>query len=131
MSEQKIDIAGTMAKAKPNWQARTELLSKPEYFDIIIMPSKELSNQLTPEEQDRLRTKLQLVAQYASYMAAGMVKGTVKYDGDNYSLDQWFAHLMGESADIANYISLLFHSYGQYKAVIGEQTFAKSLDGGS
>lgn len=106
-----VDIAGLMAKATPGWEERVKLLADPELFHTMVLALPDLVEALTDEEAKRLKPKLKLVAQAAAWMAAGMVKGTIKYPGDDYSLDQWMAHLVGEGADQMNYQLLLFAAF--------------------
>jgi len=109
----KADITGLMVKPKKGWEKRTEKLAKPEHFWLSIGLDKALYEGLTTEEMTRLKTKLELVRQAASYMAAGMVKGTVKYSYDNYSIAQWMAHVIGEGADQMNYQILLADAFAK------------------
>ena len=106
-----VDIAGTQAVPVEGWQKRTEELARPEFFKVSINPSMELLQELSELEKVRLFKKLKLVSQAAQYMAAGMVKGTVKYETDDYELKQWFAHLIGEGADQMCYQMLLFDAW--------------------
>lgn len=111
MSEvNQVDITGLMAEAIPAWQERVKELARPELFSGYT-PKAELLNKLSAQEKERLFRKLALVKQAASWMAAGMLKGTLKYATDDYSLDQWLAHLVGEGADQMNYQLLLFAAY--------------------
>ena len=106
-----VDITGTMAKPVDNWQERVEALCKPENFLVTINGSSDVADALSPEELGRLLKKLKLVARYTQYMAAGMLKGTIKYPDDGYTLDKWMAHLIGEGADQSNYSILLADAY--------------------
>lgn len=105
------DIAGTQAHALDGWEERTERLAKPEFFKVSIHPSIRLLKELDNSQKIRLFKKLKLVIEAAQYMAAGMVKGTVKYATDDYDLKQWFAHLIGEGADQMNYQMLLYGAW--------------------
>jgi len=105
-----IDIVGTMEKPKENWQARTEELCKPENFDASIV-TQHLVGKLSNEEYQRLYTKLRLVEEWACYMAAGMLKGTLKYDAGAYTIKTWMAKMVGEGADQAAYQILLFDAW--------------------
>jgi len=106
-----VDITGLMVKALKGWEKRTEKLAKPKYFWVSIGLDKSLYRGLTVKEMRRLKVKLELVRQCTSYMAAGMVKGTVKYSRDNYSIGQWMAHVVGEGADQMNYQILLADAF--------------------
>lgn len=106
-----VDILGLQAHATPGWEERTKVLGKIENFTVAIAVSDELSNALTEKERQRLEPKLRLVAEAASYMSVGMLKGTIKYSGDDYDLEQWFSHAIGEGADYINYQMLLFECF--------------------
>jgi hypothetical protein len=111
MPSQEVDVTGLMAQATPGWEQRAKDLAKPEYFVVDINPTLELARALGVEEYHRLRKKLEMVKMAAKIMAAGMVKGTVKYATDGYDLKQWVAHLLGEGADQMNYQLLLAHAF--------------------
>ena len=93
--EQEVDILGTQAHALPGWEERAKDLARYDLFKVTINPNATLLAGLTDEERKRLFKKLRLVSNAARYMAAGMVKGTIKYATDSYDLKQWFAHLIG------------------------------------
>ena len=115
MAHKKADITGLMTRAKPGWEKRTKELARPEFFTINIGVNPKLRKRLTPSEMDRLYTKLYLVREAATYMAAGMVKGTVKYDRDDLDVDTWMAHVVGELSDEMNYVMLLSDAYFRLK----------------
>lgn len=110
----KVDILGLMVKPIPGWEERARLLARPELFNGYT-PKVELLKELNDVEKKRLFRKLRLVKKYAEYMAAGMVKGTLKYEHDDYTIEQWMAHLMGEGADQSNYALLLFDAWWRQK----------------
>lgn len=111
MKDEQVDITGLMVKAKPGWEERVEKLCKGRKFLVTVQALPSLVMELTGDELQRLEWKLKLVKEFATYMAAGMLKGTIKYKHDTYSLDQWMAHLIGEGADQANYSLLLFNAF--------------------
>ena len=113
--KKKVDITGLMVKAKPGWEKRAKELAKPEYFYVSIGVRPELTYSLTTRESIRLNKKLQLVREAATYMAAGMVKGTIKYTHDNYDVATWMAHVVGEGADQMNYQILLADAFAKGK----------------
>ena len=113
MAHKKADITGLMVQAKPGWEKRTKELAKPEHFKISIAVYSTLLLKLNPEERRRLHRKLKLVVEAATYMAAGMVKGTVKYEHDNYDIATWMAHVVGEGADQINYQILLADAFAR------------------
>lgn len=108
MPNNEIDITGLSFKANPGWEERAQLLCKPDNFKVTItyyLPS------LSLEEINRLEPKLKMVEEFASYMAAGQLKGTIKYPEDGWEVAEWFSHLIGEGADFANYQMLLFKKW--------------------
>lgn len=107
MADIMADVTGLMVPPSDGWQERVAKLCKPEYFLVTVALKEELMQQLTPDELARLRRKMVLVQQCSAIMLAGMLKGTLKYPTDNYSVDQWVAHLVGEGADQMNYALLL------------------------
>ena len=115
MPRRKADITGLMVKAKPGWEKRAKELAKPEYFSFNVGVGSKVREGLTPSENKRLNKKLNLVVGAAAYMAAGMVKGTVKYDRDDLDVDTWMAHVVGELSDEMNYVMLLSDAYFRLK----------------
>ena len=113
--KKKVDITGLMVKPKPSWEKRAKKLAKPKFFIINIGVDPALRQKLTTKELDRLYAKLYLVREAATYMAAGMVKGTVKYTHDNNDVATWMAHVVGEGADQMNYQILLADAFAKGK----------------
>jgi hypothetical protein len=113
--ERKVDVTGTMAPALPGWQERVEQLAKVAYWEITVHALPELWDKLTPDEQTRLSIKMGMAIEATKYMLAGMVKGTVKYASDDWTLERWMAHLVGEGADQMNYQILLFNAFHKMK----------------
>jgi len=108
-----IDVAGTMAKPRADWQARVEELCKPENFRAYVLSG--LYNELSGEERMHLRHHLNLVEEWAKYMAAGMLKGVLKYDTQQRPVEQWMAHMVGEGADQSCYQMLLFDEWRKHE----------------
>ncbi|KKL28740.1 hypothetical protein LCGC14_2372140 [marine sediment metagenome] len=117
MPRRKADITGLMVQAKPGWEKRTKELARPEHFaiSIDISPVLTMYKGLTKKELTRLRAKLELVREAATYMAAGMVKGTVKYPKDDLPVSTFMAHVVGEGADQMNYQILLADAFAKSK----------------
>lgn len=111
----RVNITGTMVKGKLGWEKRTEELATPDNFLVIITPLANLWRGLDKCEKERLNKKLLILEEAVKYLAAGMVKGTVKYPTDNYSMEQWMAHLIGEGADQFNYQILLFDKWSKIR----------------
>lgn len=91
-------------------QWRIDELARPEHFTVTIQESAILANNLSDEEFGRLTKKIQLVIGSAKRLCAGMVKGTIKYNNDDWVLDTWFTHLREETLDMVNYMSLMEES---------------------
>ena len=100
-----------LQKPVDGWQERTEKLAKPGYFSVIVSIDEALLRCLTHDETERFYKKVRLVTQATQMMLAGMVKGTVKYATDEYTLNTWMAHLIDEGADQMNYQILLAYAY--------------------
>ncbi len=111
----KADITGLMLKAKKGWEKRAKKLARPEFFWISIGIEPYLLEKLSIKEQERLRAKLRLVREAATFMAAGMVKGTVKYSSDDYTVEKWLANVVGEGSDLFNYMILLADAFARSK----------------
>lgn len=90
-----------------NAQERLDKLVSPDRFAIAIMVDPALVEQLTASEIERLRTKLELVANLAAKLASNMLKGTIKYVKDEWSVDTWIDYLLDDAADVLNYGALL------------------------
>lgn len=112
--EVSCDTTGLGTKSVENWQELVKDIN-PEMFTATVKLNPEIAAKLTATQIDRMRWKLQLVEFGARAMAAGMLKGTLKYPDDNYGIDQWMGHLIGEGADQMNYQLLLAHAHSQLK----------------
>ena len=95
-----------LAKPNANWQERVAELCDPGLFGVDIYYYE--NGTLSAEEHKRLYDKLRLIESAARLMAAGMLKGVLKYPTDDYSLDTWLAHVEDDVvADGTNYLLLL------------------------
>lgn len=112
---EKVDITGTMATPIEGWQERVEKLAKPGGWGVEISMSRDLFHALTAEELLRLDKKVAMIAEATKWMLAAMVKGTLKYTSDDWTVDRWMAHLIGEGADQMNYQILLFNAWQKQK----------------
>jgi hypothetical protein len=104
-------VTGNIVGQNEDWQTRAKVLCSPDLWQVAANPSKDLFNGLTEVEIQRLEPKIQMVLRVSKFMLAGMVKGTIKYPTDQYSLETWMAHLLGEGADYLNYITLTLSSF--------------------
>lgn len=73
--------------------------------------------QLTPEETTRLMDKIILVEEIACKFAANMLKGVLKYDTDNRSLEEWLAFGIDDAVDTVSYLYL---ARERMKQLLGE-----------
>jgi hypothetical protein len=103
MSE--IDMTGMSLKQNELWQKRVLDLCKSKHFKVVIKMDRSLKDGITTEEYDRMQPKLEMIEKFASAMAAGMLKGTIKYPTDDWKQD-WIPNMLGEQADAVNYILL-------------------------
>ena len=101
--------ADNLVTPNSEWATRVRALARPEHFDVRILFNH--WSDLTIAERERLAAKLPLVVRFATYMAMGMLKGTIKYPADNWTLEEWIAHLMDDGADLAAYQVLLAEAY--------------------
>jgi len=124
-----VDITGTMVKPKENWQARCEELCKPENF-VVSVNAVNLIGKVSNDEYERLYKKMRLVEEWARYMAAGMLKGTIKYSTDDYELKIWMAHVIGEGADQSNYELLMFDKWRRDEKAKGSLTVWATSESG-
>lgn len=111
------DTTGLGTESVENWQELVKDIS-PEMFTVTINLKPEIAAKLTGTQLGRMRWKLELVEFGARAMAAGMLKGTLKYPTDDYSIDQWIGHLIGEGADQMNYQLLLANAHAQLKKIL-------------
>ncbi len=109
--DSKVDITGLGTPQVEEWEEKAKALAKPEHFAVFIEVSDDVLNHLSTEEKNRLHWKLELVAFAARALAAGMLKGTIKYPNDQYGVERWMKHIMSEGADFFNYIILMFNEF--------------------
>lgn len=89
----------------PDWQKRYRVLGRPEHFNVAVgVDLADLqAHGLTKEESSRLAPKLKLVEQFAQRLAVGMLKGTVKYDSDDWSVQAWIDFEEDDTVDSIDY----------------------------
>lgn len=85
---------------------RINKLAKSEFFITEIVVDEELLKNLQLKERQRLDKKLILVQQAACELAARMVKGTIKYPTDDWSVEQYNKYQEDEMFDLINYLLL-------------------------
>jgi len=106
----------------PDWQKRYRVLGRPEHFDVEITTREDLQTLgFTSAEYARLMPKLQLVAQFAARLAVAMLKGTVKYDSDDWSVEEWMDFEDDDTVDAINYRLLRTAAHGQANLALQEK----------
>lgn len=96
-----------MANTPEGTQYRIDALARPEYFTLAIDIAPVIKNNLSDEEYSRLVSKVSLVQDSCQRLCANMLKGTLKYDRDDWPLEVWFDHIRDEAIDMVNYASLM------------------------
>jgi hypothetical protein len=69
----------------------------------VELPWEELSRR----DVDRLTPKIHMVQEAAAKLALAMIKGTLKYDTDDWSVDKWVEFGVDDASDALNYWYLL------------------------
>lgn len=90
-----------------NWETRLAEIKAAGAVTGVITFTDEDGLLLSDAESERLRPKLNLVAAAAERMAYAMVKGTLKYESDDYSVDQWLEMATDDATDVTCYLPLL------------------------
>ena len=91
------------AVAVEGWQERFNRVANACYFRFSPHIFSEVVEELTVGEYARLVPKLELIARHAERLAVGMLKGTIKYAGDDHSVATWKAEEEDDSVDSVNY----------------------------
>lgn len=113
----RVDTLGTNQPHIQDWMQRAEMLADPSLFAVDVRLQSQCWSQLSESEQTALTYRLGLVERWACYMAAGMMKGVLKYIHDSEvgigqrPVGDWMSNLIGEGADVANYQMLLFDAW--------------------
>jgi hypothetical protein len=97
------------------WQEKLEKIDKSGLIEIGIYGVYDLTiaNLLTEDEYKRLVPKLDMVRELAQKLALNMVKGTLKYNTDDWSMAEWFAFGIDDAADSLNYWLLTRNKYAK------------------
>ena len=90
---------------RDDWDDSKLVFCRPENFSvrITLMDTADFST----EDIARLTPKLNLVQEIAKKLASGMVKGTLKYQGDDRTVDEWLDYLLDDASDVLNYAFFL------------------------
>ena len=116
MEDQGASMVMGTSDANENWQERGKVLCDPEHWAVMVGCGQAISDGLTESEKKRLEPKVDMVIEATRIMLAGMVKGTIKYPNDDYTIDRWMSHLVGEGMDQANYQILLATAWKKLRA---------------
>jgi hypothetical protein len=110
--DERMELISKKQVANLHWQERVEDWATPDHWTIgSITPSQLLYDELSPSEWARMLPKIEMVRMVAQYMLAGMVKGTMKYPTDVYTMEKWLAHIIDEGADQMNYQVLMYNTW--------------------
>lgn len=107
-------------------ERRVKELAKAEHFSAQIVIGGVVTDALSVEEMNRLNWKIDLVVEEAARMAAGMLKGVLKYTEDPLADDYWQQHEDDEAADVANYRILRRHARRTKDAEIKAQALVEA-----
>ena len=96
------------AEINDGWEKRFEKATEMTYpmsdaFYVSVTPRMGVLVTITQDEERRLRSKLAMIERFMQRMAMGMLKGTLKYDTDNRTYDEWRAEFDDEFIDMVNY----------------------------
>lgn len=105
-----------MNNTRDDWDEGKLELCNPEYFKVQITYNTSLYWELTEEEVDRLEGKLKMVEEMAQKLAANMLKGTLKYPHDDWSVEEWIDFLVDDASDTLNYAYKLKEAYMEEKS---------------
>ena len=72
-------------------------------FDVSVTLAPEFAQLLTADEDMRTFEKLRLVEEFATKLALGMLKGSLKYGHDRWDDEQWANAAEDEESDLVNY----------------------------
>jgi len=100
----------------PGWAGRYREIQKQVYVEIpaaSLLYKLETKGLLNADEVSRSLPKLALLEPIITRMVVNMIKGTVKYPTDDWSLDTWIDMGMDDLVDSLNYSALLQHSIKQ------------------
>ena len=75
-------------------------------YVIIYIDAKKYQD-LTPEQKQRMQWKMHVVSRVAQRSFDAMVKGTLKYEEDAKTLDEWIEHGFDDAVDVANYMGII------------------------
>ncbi len=96
---------------REDWTPERAALCIPENMLVLVTPII----RLRARELARLQPKLELVVQIAARLAANMLKGTLKYKRDNWTVSEWLQYLEDDASGTLNYIALFGAAYQREK----------------
>ena len=93
-----------MSANRPNWESRFAYIKEsPSPFTVTIHTSARVRQALDSLESERLVPKLHEIEKLAAQLALNMVKGTLKYQVDTHTTEEWAAFEEDERIDQINY----------------------------
>ena len=95
------------AKINDGWETRTKELVHPDVFSFMWEADRRTKANLSLDEWDRTCYKMDLILEYTKKLAANMLKGTLKYERDDWSLETHLQEEEDEWIDQANYRILI------------------------
>ena len=93
-----------------DWDDQKLTMCNPSKFEVYIRYTGQVGEgegKISYDDALRLYDKLKLVEKVAAKLSAGMLKGTLKYKRDTWSVDEWIGYAKDDAADTLNYIFLL------------------------
>ncbi|KKL78802.1 hypothetical protein LCGC14_2021170, partial [marine sediment metagenome] len=95
-----------------------------------VFNDKTIVGEITEADQKRLIPKLRIVEDIAAGLAAGMLKGTLKYkpesDTDS-TIGEWWDELVSDATDTLNYVYLM--KWRMKAIIMGQALAAQSTSG--
>ncbi len=91
----------------PELAARINTLSKPENFSVTVAMKGPSFRELSAAEWRRFAPKLTMVEDIAAGNAGAMLKGTLKYERDDWPVETWLRHGIDDGTDNLMYWYLI------------------------
>ena len=91
---------------RDGWEERAEELCNMAQVRAWLSLSAAAKEQLSEEEIDRTMLKFQMLVPFVKQLMVGMLKGTLKYETDIHSLEEYQREIADELGDYVNYVLL-------------------------
>tara|TARA_Y100000310_G_scaffold328215_1_gene395982 strand:+ start:6841 stop:7176 length:336 start_codon:yes stop_codon:yes gene_type:complete len=107
-----------MTTPNAGWEARYEDIKAQFhlYLDFALLESLDrlqFNGLIDQAESERAYWKLKLLRPFVARLALNMVKGTIKYPDDDWSIETWSDMGLDDKADSVNYDLLRDHALRQ------------------